>query len=274
MPVEAGLRLRLLAIPNRASDHIPSEVCETCHQEMLRASSKGAVLRAEMAAKEQNRLQLWQTRIALIKKAKQLLDANNPSEAALQYEKYLRVLEIVYEKKAGLLTPDLFRNNARRSELTLISAVYWDLLRIYDASARYKDRQIAAAEKLAEFARYSPAFPSIIRKAEKFYKRARNPEAFAKFLMASHKLRPRCFIATAAFDYRNETVETLCAFRDSFLRERAWGRRLILVYYAYSPGIADWLDDHPSLKPATRRVLRWAASFLGQTLDLNHPTDL
>jgi hypothetical protein len=252
------MRLRLQQAAQLAS--IPEAVCEGCHSILLKMVSKGAALRAEAQAKEQNRIMLWRNRVGLVKQAKGLMAQKSFSDAAVSYEKYLRILEIVYEIRTGELSPDLFKNNARAQEMTVIASVYWDLMRIYDTHPRYADRQAKAAEKLASFIRFTPIFPQIMRKAEAQTRNAKNPEAFKKFLRLSQSSRPRCFIATAAFDgQRTETIETLCLFRDQCLRKSRFGRNFVAFYYRVSPAIADALDRHPAFKPATRKVLIWVS---------------
>ncbi len=259
VPIETGMRLRLQE--NAQVDSIPETVCDGCFKMMAKMVSKGAVLRAEQQAKEQNRLMLWRNRVQLVKQAKQHLAQKNYSDAAVSFEKYLRVLEIVYECKPGELSPDLFKNEARAQEMTVITSVYWDLMRIYDTHQTYRERQFKAAEKLAAFVRFTPIFPHIMRKAESQTRSAKNPDAFQKFLKLSNAKRPRCFIATAAFQgQRTMTVETLCSFRDQYLKTSAQGRRWVAVYYRFSPSVASFLDKHPRLKPATRKLLAWIAN--------------
>lgn len=261
IPVEAGMKLRLQKEAQITS--VPERVCDGCIKQLLKSISRGAVLRSEQMAKEQNRLMLWRNRVQLVKQAKQHLAQKNYSDAAVSYEKYIRVLEIVYEQKPGELSPNLFKNQARAQEMTVIASVYWDLMRIYDTHNNYRERQIKAADKLAEFARFTPAFPHIIRRVEAYIRQAKNPAAFQKFLKASNSNRPRCFIATAAFDgYIDPTVETLCLFRDQHLKSTTLGRLCVRVYYRYSPRIATFLDAHPACKPATRKVLAWVAVSL------------
>lgn len=246
------LRLQESAQVNPA----PDAVCDGCHKMLSKMISKGATLRAEQKAKEQNRLMLWRNRVGLVKQAKQLLAQKSYSDAAVAYEKYIRVLEIVYEAKPGELSPDLFKNDSKASEMTVIASVYWDLMRIYDTHNKFADRQMKAADKLALFIRFTPIFPQIIRKAESQARTAKNPDAFKRFLKVSNSNRPRCFIATAAFNgQRTETVESLCMFRDQVLKASTLGRRFVALYYRLSPGIADFLDRHPAFKPATRAAL-------------------
>lgn len=263
VPVESGMRLRLQK--EAQIINVPERVCEGCIKQLAKSISRGAVLRAEQRAKEQNRLMLWRNRVKLVKQAKAHLSQKNYSDAAIAYEKYLRVLEIVYEKKSGELSPDLFKGEARAQEMTVIASVYWDLMRIYDTHEKYKDRQMKAAQKLADFARFTPAFPHIMRRAESYVRQAKNPAAFKAFLRMARASRPRCFIATAAFDgYRHPVVETLCQFRDQRLKTNRIGRVCVRVYYRHSPKIADFLDTHPALKPATRKALGYLAYWISK----------
>lgn len=236
---------------------VPKTVCDGCYKMMAKLVSMGAALRQEALTKEQNRLMLWRNRVGLIKQAKQNLAQKNFADAAVSFEKYLRVLEIVYELKPGGLTPDLFRGDAKSQELAVITSVYWDLMRVYDSSSNYADRQMKTAEKLAEFVRFTPIYGHIMRKAEIQTRSAKNTEAFKKFMKLSNAKRPRCFIATSAFDsYNDETVVKLCELRDRRLKRTRLGRKFIYAYYRVSPKLAQALDRHSALKPMARLILK------------------
>ncbi|MCX7977581.1 MAG: hypothetical protein N2578_01115 [Bdellovibrionaceae bacterium] len=240
---------------------IPAEICAGClgDYRKMATSTSGGILFAQERAKEQHRLQLWKSRVGLIKKARGLMNKKAYSEAAVSYEKYLKILEIVFQLKKGeKLTPELFKDTARTSELTVVTSVYWDLLRIYDSSEKYGDRQMNAARQLAAFVRFTPIYPDIIKKAEAFVKQAKNPSAVKTFLKESGVSRPRCFIATSAFESPTAPeVLYLQQFRDSRLRNSAFGRRLIATYYRLSPRIAELLDQNSAVKPIVRFILRF-----------------
>jgi hypothetical protein len=243
--VESGVRLRL---QGEGVGELPEMMCASCMQ----------TLRSQMVElKEEHRGNMWKSRMKLVKQAKVFVQQKQFSEAAVLYEKYLRVLELVYDRSPGELKPDLFRTDNRKSELSVIAGVYWDLLNIYDTSNRYGDRQAKVALKLAEFARFTPLFPSIARQAEKKTKNSKNPEAFYLFLKESNAKRPRCFIATSAFvDPDDITIQKLCAFRENFLRPNLAGRLFIRLYEFTSPSIARILDRLPALKPIVRTFLQ------------------
>ncbi|WP_413943658.1 CFI-box-CTERM domain-containing protein [Bdellovibrio sp. HCB-162] len=256
-PVDPELIQKLQAA---GETNLPPQVCAGCISDLRRtlATSSGGILMQQERAKEQHRLQLWKSRVMLIKKARMCMTQKLYSEAAVSYEKYLKILDIVFDVKKGeRLKPEAFKESARTTELTVVASVYWDLLRIYDSHDKYADRMANAAKQLAMFVQFTPIYPDIIRKAESFQKTARNPQIVKQFLKMSDKERPRCFIATSAFDNPLAIeVRTLREFRDFTLRNSIWGRKFIAFYYQHSPRIACLLDKHPQFKPAVRALLR------------------
>lgn len=255
-PVDPELVEKLQAA---GESNLPPQVCAGCISDLRRtvATSSGGVLMAQERAREQHRLQLWKSRVQLIKKARNCMNSKLYSEAAIAYEKYLKILDIVFEVKKGeRLRPEAFKESARTTELTVVASVYWDLMRIYDTHEKYQDRMLNAAKQLAMFIQFTPIYPDIIKKAESFVRSANNPGVVKQFLKMSDKERPRCFIATSAFGPQALEVQELRVFRDFTLKNSVAGRKFIYAYYKISPRIACLLDKQPWLKPAVRAALR------------------
>ena len=77
-----------------------------------------------------------------------------------------------------------------------------------------------------------------------------------------------CFIATAAYGTTMaEEIEILREFRDEFLLTNPVGQVLVNFYYRISPPIADFITEHPSLKPVVRAGLAPAVAM--STLAVN-----
>lgn len=208
-------------------------------------------------AKEAYKARLWKNRVAFVRKGNLCMKNKIYSDAAVSYEKYLKILEMLYECGPNGLTPEMLKDSARTTELSVISTVYWDLLRIYDSSDNYTHRQKVAADKLAKFALYTPLFVDILKKAQQFQRVARHPEVVKSFISKTKKNKTKCFIATEAFEYpmANE-VQFLRRFRDETLYHNVHGRKFICWYYQHSPRIANFLSQNPSLKPVVRFSLR------------------
>jgi hypothetical protein len=65
-----------------------------------------------------------------------------------------------------------------------------------------------------------------------------------------------CFIATAAYgSYTAPCVQILRDMRDRFLLKSRVGKRLVHLYYKYSPPLADFIADHDNLKTVVRLSL-------------------
>jgi len=67
---------------------------------------------------------------------------------------------------------------------------------------------------------------------------------------------PSCFIATAGYGTpMAEEVEILREFRDEYLLTNPLGQALVGFYYRVSPPIAEFITEHPGLKPIVRTGL-------------------
>ncbi|MFO7996089.1 MAG: CFI-box-CTERM domain-containing protein, partial [Dehalococcoidia bacterium] len=65
-----------------------------------------------------------------------------------------------------------------------------------------------------------------------------------------------CFIATAAYGTTMaDEVQTLRDFRDQYLLTNPSGQAFVDLYYRTSPPIAEFITDHPGLKPIVRAGL-------------------
>jgi hypothetical protein len=257
IPIDIDLRTRIKALD---PDYpLLDEICRPCVSSLRkRATNSGGVLMAQERAREDRKGKLWKSRTSLVKQGHSLMAKQLYSEAAISYEKYLKLLEMCFEKPAGGLTPEILKDNSKTVELTVIAGVYWDLVRVYDTSDMYGDRQKIAAKQLALFVPYTPIFPDIIKKATVFQRQARHPEVIKSFLSSARKKRPRCFIATSAFlAPAAEEVNFLRQFRDHKLKATFLGRKFVFIYYKTSPTIACILDKHECMKPFVRAVLRF-----------------
>lgn len=208
-------------------------------------------------ARDSYKQNLWNNRLVLLRRGQLLVKNDLYGEAVVVYEKYLRILEIIYECSRDGLTPKMFKETGRTSELSVIAGVYWDLIRIYDTNKKYLPRQKVVAEKLALFAPFTPLFLDLMKKAKSFQKQARNPDVIKSLIAAAGHKKGRCFIATAAFVSTDAPeVQQLRHFRDHRLRNTYWGRQFIYYYYQYSPQIACFIDKHSFLKTPIQKVLR------------------
>jgi hypothetical protein len=83
-----------------------------------------------------------------------------------------------------------------------------------------------------------------------------NYYVMANFEQMSTNSSNLCFIATAAYGTpMAEDVQILREFRDKYLLTNSPGRAFVDFYYRVSPPIAEFITQHPSLKPIVRAGL-------------------
>jgi hypothetical protein len=67
---------------------------------------------------------------------------------------------------------------------------------------------------------------------------------------------PPCFIATAAYGTpMAEEIQILRELRDKHLLTNSLGKGLVEFYYKVSPPMAEFISEHPTLKPIVRAAL-------------------
>jgi hypothetical protein len=75
-------------------------------------------------------------------------------------------------------------------------------------------------------------------------------------IMANFEAVSWCFIATAAYGTPIvEEIEILRGFRDEYLLTSPLGQAFVDFYYRVSPPMAEFINEHPSLKPIVRAGL-------------------
>jgi len=255
VPVDQPLQMLLQAQGTK----IANEVCSNClnkfqNKPQLTGTS---LIVAQEKSLDERKLRLWRSRIQLLTSARKHMMSKRYADAAATYEKYIKILELVFDiKKGGRLTPEIFKDSARTQELTVVTNVFWDLVRIYDNHPAWSEKQKVAAEQLASFLGFTPVYLEILRKAETFLKKSNNPGTVKMLIRKATASRAHCFIATETFasPFAPEVI-ALRRWRDNRLIPYFWGRLLVKFYYLTSPSIARILRRSPQLRKGMKKFL-------------------
>ncbi len=249
--IDSGMRLRLEKEGQFVSH---AAVCTSCFKDLSKKLSNASYLASEQIIQDNYKKSLWKNRLSLVKQARGHLVLKNHAEAAICYEKYLRIIELATEKKRIEFRPEMFKDNPR--EITLIVGALWALVEIYDLHPNYMQKQEQCAQKLGELVSYTNMFTSIVKTASFKKKVAKNTRAYKALLKAANVKTGNCFIASIAFESRNDpTLVLLRAFRNQVLATNTPGRLFIRTYYRWSPGLANRLQHYNWVKSALRAVL-------------------
>lgn len=247
--VDQGMKLRL----EKEGVNVAFDcVCTLCFKNLSKNLSSASVLQAEEMIQGNYKKNLWKNRLALVRQGRLCLDRRQHADAAIAYEKYLKVIQYVYEKEFADLNAAMFGEHPR--EVTVICSALWALVEIYDLHPTYADKQQVCAAKLGELLPYTNLFSTMAKQATVKMRHAKNPQAYRTLLQKANIKTGNCFIASIAFDDRNDpTLVILRQFRNQVLATRAPGRQFVRFYYRFSPGLANRLQHFSAI----RQLLRW-----------------
>ena len=263
IPVDVNVKTKLLAETGQTFNVI----CAVCLSGMNRSSGKGV-----LARQEQQKITLWRNRVGIIKNARDRFAAKDFGGAVVGYEKYFKVLEVIYEKQLTEITHKDF-GQGRQKEMTVVCSALWDLIRIYDQNPAYRPRLEKCITLLIEYLPHTPLYTEISTMVHQYKVGAKNRDLLEKLGKKVKKIAGRCFIATAAYtDPKDPVVVTLSEFRDEILQRSVLGRSFIKCYYTFSPSMAFLISRSEKAKSVTRKPLKVAAKYVKQKFSLK--TDL
>ncbi len=214
------------------------------------------------------RLQLANEGVAFMKQGKM-------ADAMRKFHQYLKIMEDWKRVPENGLKPDVFDRKKEMPELLLISAIYWDMARMYDKTrSNSKYREFAnALDKYVLFARgmpYQPMAAEAIRKYLQNEKAAHRKEYRGAFIALGGD--DRCFFASGLVDVLPpQTLPLLRQYRDQVLAKSVAGQALIALYYRLSPPVATWVATR--CPEPIRRSLGRGVVHLTRRLPVVKPRD-
>ena len=178
----------------------------------------------------------------------------HPDVHSGSYSAYLHGTSGSYTQTVSVVTGTIYRFEAyTRANATAIETV---TLQIRDSSTAVLDTHSWSgtnhgwARKVRYFTTPENAWDAVVTLAISGDAAA---EAWFDDILLEDKMPSGCFIATAAYgSYLDSHVETLRNFRDNYMVTNPVGSALVSVYYTLSPPVADFIEDHPALKPIVR----------------------
>lgn len=262
LPVSLALRHKIKVIQPNVT--LPNAICSNCMNELNGELEQSSSVLINEKSKEESKARLWRSRVTLLKKARNLMSRKSYGEAVVCYEKYLRLLEAVLDVKETGLRPEILKERQSTKELTVITSVYWDLLRVYDTNEKYRKRMEQTAQKLVQFAPFTPITIDIVKKADSYRGKARNPDIFKQLSRDLMYKKNFCFIATCLFEDPKDWhyIRKLQLFRDTVLLKSLAGKIFVFIYYRISPTLAKTLDHIPIVKTP----LRWGLKLITKSL--------
>lgn len=208
----------------------------------------------------------YDTRITNVKIGKHAFAKGDFLTAIRKYTEYLEVVAEV-NKIPGIyeLHPGHFDKNKDITEMLMISNLYFELAKVYDATGKFQDD---LSKCLDQFVLFSANQPFQVVNSEMCRKHLRkfkfkNHDLFFKAYQQIFVKSRKCYVATHCFGETHPTTENLRRFRMVLLGHSA-GQSFVRAYYLHSPRFVLWLDKHPRLARLINPLLRSGLSLFSR----------
>lgn len=197
-------------------------------------------------------------RIQLARDGRAAYERKDLKTATINYKRFLQLTAKSLNVDLKDMHPKLFDEKIRVSESLLISAIVFDLAKIFDRINGGTAERQQYLRLLVLFTNGMPFQFFVSENLSKYLKYTPNIVNINEFKAAYKAIRKGgwCFIATACFEDANAPeVKRLRQFRDEVLLPSSLGALIVESYYRVSPPIARYLQRHPWARQQVRRVL-------------------
>lgn len=185
-------------------------------------------------------------RITTAKFGKQSFDVNDYAGALKKFSEYLLVMaEVKRVKDFYSLTPQHFNPKTELTEMMMISHIFFEKARMYDAIPQFHEEAVRCLELFVRFSANQPyqvVNSELIRKHLK-KSRFKNPEAFRQAYQQIFVQSKKCFIVTFCYGDQHPITQDFRQLKDWLLNFPS-GQNFIRYYYLWSSRLVEGLEDY------------------------------
>jgi hypothetical protein len=210
----------------------------------------------------------FEHRITVARFGKESMDAGNYANALLKYNEYFRIMADVKQvKDAYSLTPKNFDPKKDLSEMLMMSHLYFEMARIYDASPRFTEE---AKKCVDQFVLFSVDQPYQVINSELARKSLRkrsfkNPKFFRDAYEQIFVKSKRCYIVTFCYGETHPITNQYRQLKDLLLDYKL-GRELVRIYYSYSSHAVENWKRNFFMKIFAKIIIRPVLLLFSKTL--------
>lgn len=210
----------------------------------------------------------FENRITIAKFGKESLDAGDYSSALQKFVEYMQVMADV--KKASSvygLKPGHFDSRKDVTEMLMISHVYFEMARIYDAVPKFADESKKCLEQFVLFSANQPYQVVNSEMIRKHLKKSvfKNPDAFRAAYEQIYVQSKKCYVVTFCYGDQHPVTQEYRALKDWML-QYPWGQRFIRSYYCLSSDLVPRWEGRVFAHIASAVLIRPVLLLFSKTL--------
>lgn len=191
----------------------------------------------------------YETRITVAKFGKECLDAGDYATALQRFVEYMDTMaELNKVSDFYTLTPSHFDPKQDITEMLMISHIFFEMARIYDAVPKYQEDSKRCLEQFVNFSVNQPFQVVNSELIRKHLKKSifKNPAAFKGAYDQIYVQSKKCYVVTFCFGHEHSVTQDFRLFKDWLLNFRT-GQELVRIYYNYSSVAVKKWEKNPMM---------------------------
>ncbi len=192
----------------------------------------------------------FESRITIAKFGKEALDAGDYSTALQKFVEYMQIMaDIKKVNNVYALRPGNFNPKKDVTEMLMISHVYFEMARIYDAVPKFAEESKKCLEQFVIFSANQPFQVVNSEMIRKHLKKSvfKNADVFRWAYEQIYVQSKKCYVVTFCYGESHPVTRDYRKLKD-FLLESETGREFIRMYYKISSGIVPGWQGNPFMK--------------------------
>lgn len=210
----------------------------------------------------------YANRISIVRFGKECMSAGDYGGAIRKYVDYLTVMaEVCKVQDIYSLKVSHFDKQRDLTEMLMLSNIYFELARLYDAIPKFHDDSKKCLEQFVHFSANQPYQVVNSEKIRKSLKKIsfKNPDNFQHAYMQIYVQSKKCYIVTFCYGTEHTITQEYRQLKD-FLLDRPWGMKLVEVYYKYSSEIVPRYENNRWAKYFSEVFIKPALLMFSKTL--------
>lgn len=210
----------------------------------------------------------YENRITVARYGKESLDAGDYGNALKKFMDYLHIMaEIKEVKDAYELRLSMFDNKKDITEMLMISHIFFEMARLYDAVPKFQTDVHKCLEQFVHFTANQPYQVVNSEMVRKYLKKSnfKNPDAFRNAYQQIYVQSKKCYIVTFCYGNDHWITRECREFKD-WLLQFSWGQDIVRHYYRISSEAVPALEKNFILRHTSRLLVRPALLVFSKIL--------
>jgi hypothetical protein len=210
----------------------------------------------------------FENRITITKYGKKSLNAGNYPDAIKNFTEYMQIMaDIKKTKDIFLLKPSHFDPSKDLTEMLMISHVYFEMARIYDAVPKFAEESKKCLDQFVAFSINQPYQVVNSEMIRKYLKKSvfKNQERFRAAYLQIYVQSKKCYVVTFCYGENHELTRDYRRLKDKLLETEA-GCELVRTYYGLSSKIVPRWEGNTLMLIFAHLLIKPMLLFLSKTV--------